>query len=260
MKPCIKMSYFDVHCHLVLYPNIKKIIIDAKELAISIIAVSMDLSENKKTLELAENYENVFPMLGLHPFSPISRSAPNMEDAKKVAALIEDNLEKIVGIGEIGLDHYFLKDKSRFNIQEEVFNFFLDLAEKHHLGISVHGKDAEKDIFKYLKHKKIHPITIHWYSGPPDLIDEGIKRGYYFSITPAVLYSDKHRIVAEKVPLEQLLTESDGPINYTIKNESITGLPIHVLDVVSEIARIKGLEKEFVRKKLYLNGKKITRM
>ncbi|NVM01953.1 MAG: TatD family hydrolase [Candidatus Helarchaeota archaeon] len=249
--------YFDVHCHLAIYPNIKKIIKSSEKLSISIIAVSMDLIDNRKTLALAEEYENVFPMLALHPFSPISRSAPNLEDAKLVATLIEENLDKIVGVGEIGLDHYFLKDKSSYAIQNEVFNYFLDLAEKYQLGITVHGKNAEIEVFEQLKSRKIHPISIHWYSGPQDLINNGIRRGYYFSITPAVLYSAKHRIVVEKVPLEQLLTESDGPVNYKIKNKSITGEPIHVVDVVSEIAKIKNLETEKVKQKLYLNARKI---
>ncbi len=251
------MAYFDVHCHLAIYPNIQKIIERAKKLSISIIAVSMDLSDNKKTLDLAEKYNNVFPMLALHPFSPISRSAPNLEEAKLVATMIEKNLNKLAGIGEVGLDHYFLKDKNSYAIQNEVFNYFLDLAEKYQLGITVHGKNAEREVFEQLKSRKIHSISIHWYSGPQDLINEGIKRGYYFSITPAVLYSAKHRIVVEKVPLEQLLTESDGPVNYKIKNKSITGEPIHVADVVSEIAKIKNLETEKVKQKLYLNAKKI---
>ena len=111
------MSYFDVHCHLVLYPNVQKIINSAKESAISIVAVSMDLADNKRNLDLAKKNENVFPMLALHPFSPISRSAPNLDSAKKVASMIEDNVDKIVGIGEIGLDHYFLKDKKSHSVQ-----------------------------------------------------------------------------------------------------------------------------------------------
>ncbi|MFX0134741.1 MAG: TatD family hydrolase, partial [Candidatus Hodarchaeota archaeon] len=149
------MTYFDVHCHLAVYPNIKKVVKSAKNASIYIIAVSMDLIDNKKTLDLAEKYDNVFPMLALHPFSPISRGAPNLKDAKLVAAMIEENLEKIVGVGEIGLDRYFLKDKSSYGVQNEVFNFFLDLAEKYQLGITVHGKNAERDIFEQLKSRKI---------------------------------------------------------------------------------------------------------
>ncbi|MFX1449254.1 MAG: TatD family hydrolase [Promethearchaeota archaeon] len=251
------MAYFDVHCHLAIYPDIKKIVMNAKNSNISIIAVSMDLNDNKKTISLAEKYENVFPMLALHPFSPISKSAPNLGDAKLVATLIEENIKNIAGIGEIGLDRYFLKDKQAYEVQMEVFKFFLDLAETYDLGISVHGKNAERIVFKELGPRKIHPICIHWFSGPQDLIDEGIKRGYYFSITPAVIYSPKHRIVAQKVPIEQLLTESDGPVNYKINNKSIMGEPIHVIDVVSEIAKIKNLETEKARQKLYLNAKKL---
>ena len=251
------MPYFDVHCHLILYPNIPKIIQNAKDSEVSIVAVSMDVIDNQKTLNLARTYHNVHAMLALHPFSPISKIPPKLEDAKKISILIEENLDIIVGIGEIGLDHYFLKDKALYPEQNEVFNYFLDIAEKLNLGISVHGKNAENDVFKHLKSRKIKPIVIHWYSGPQNLIDEGIKRGYYFSITPAVLYSAKHRIVVEKVPLAQLLTESDGPVNYRIKNKSIIGEPILVIDVVSEIAEIKGIKREIVQQKVYLNAKKL---
>jgi len=251
------MPYFDVHCHLVLYPNIPKIIKIAKNSEISIIAVSMDLYDNDKSIKLAEKYDNVYAMVALHPFSPISKSSPNLEDAKKVSIIIEENIDKIVGIGEIGLDHYFLKDKSLYSVQNEVFDFFLDIAEKHNLGISVHGKNAEIDVFNHLKSRRIFPTVIHWYSGPQNLIDEGVSRGYFFSITPAVLYSAKHRIVVEKVPLDQLLTESDGPVKYRIENKQITGEPIHVIDVVSEIAKIKDLEREKVEQKLYFNAKKL---
>ncbi|MHA1377020.1 MAG: TatD family hydrolase [Candidatus Helarchaeota archaeon] len=251
------MAYFDVHCHLAIYSNISKIVTRAKNYKITIIAVSMDLVDNKKTLELAEKYDNVHAMLALHPFSPISRNSPNLKDAKKVAKLIENNVDRIVGIGEIGLDHYYLKEERFYPIQNEVFTLFLEIAEKYNLGISVHGKNAEREVFDFLKPRNIDPIVIHWYSGPQDLINEGVNRGYYFSITPAVLYSAKHRVVTEKVPIEQLLTESDGPVNYKIKNKAITGEPIHVIDVVSEIAKIKGLERKIVEQKLFLNAKKL---
>ncbi len=247
------MTYFDVHCHLSQYPNCKEVIIDSKKKNIVIISVSMSLKDNLENIHFLKN-ENVKIMLGVHPMKTGTRKFKQAEH-EEVKDLIQKHVKEIVGIGEIGLDksmHPKYFDKQEYYLRE-----YLELAEKLKLGVTLHGRRAQPRLFEILKDYDINPTVIHWYYGPDDLILEGVKRDYYFSITPAIFYSP-HKKVVEKVPLEKLMSESDGPCPF--KNLNRSSLPFDVISVVDEIARIKNLDINTVKlqlaktaSQLYLN-------
>lgn len=239
----------DVHCHVDLYPDLEDVVTRAKRFGVrGIVAVSMDIKSMEEILKIQNQYPNyIFASLGLHPevCGKISE-----KDLIKALDLIKNNSEKLVAVGEIGLDHYFVKNKEFYPWQEKIFREMLGFSQKLGLPIILHTKGAEKVVFKILEEYDFKAVLIHWYTGPRDLIDIGIKRGYYFSITPAIAYSKKVQYLAERVSLEYLLTESDGPVEYN----KIRGEPKDCLAIVKKIAEIKGHGEDRVKNKLFENA------
>ena len=165
----------------------------------------------------------------------------------KFRILVEEN--PIIVLGEIGLDRHFIKKEEYYPSQEEFFRFFLDLSEKHNRPVNIHLKGAEKEAASILEEYKIppHNVLIHWYSGPPEVLDEFIERDYFFTINPSILS------VLRKAALNRILTESDGNVKYTINNERIIGSPGIIPQVIRKIADIKNESVDTISSELQTN-------
>ena len=166
---------------------------------------------------------------------------------------IRKNKEKICAIGEIGLDHHFVKNKELYPLQKKIFETMLSLAQELKLPINLHTKGAEKIIFDMLPSYEIPDINIHWYSGPENYLDIGIERGYYFSITPAISYSPAVKKTATIVDIEHLLLESDGPVKYSGK----IGTPAMIKDVLNTISKLKNVPSQELENQILENTKRI---
>jgi len=246
--------FFDTHCHLTLFNDIPSILAKAKENGVThIFAVAMYYKDNWDVLELAHEYSEVVPGLGIHPIE-----VPNLTNVEAQLEAIDQLLltNRVKIIGEIGLDRYFVKDEQIWDTQEQILMHFLEFAAQNELIVNVHGKDAESALFQILSHYDLKAVQVHWFAGSPELIKEGITHGYYYSVTPAVFYSDKMRRVVELVPLDHLLSESDGPVPYKGQHPFI-GEPSLMEDVVREIAHIKKEDIKEVEQILYNNAKNL---
>jgi TatD DNase family protein len=243
----------DVHCHANLYLVLEEIIKEAKNVGVQkIIAVGMSWNSLGRILEISNSFDNIYPALGIHP-EEVKINEKIEKQIETVIGLIKKNKENICAIGEIGLDHHFIKEKKLYPLQKKIFEQMLALAQELELPVNLHTKGAEKLIFELLPSYKIPNINIHWYSGPEDLLDVGIDRGYYFSITPAIEYSPAVKKSAMKVEKEYLLLESDGPIKYSGK----TGTPAMISEVLDSIARIKKMNSKDLEYQIEENTKKI---
>ena len=156
-------------------------------------------------------------------------------------------------IGEIGLDHHFVKDKELYPLQKTIFNKMLLLAQDLELPVNLHTKGAEKIVFDTLPSYKIPNVNIHWYSGPENFLKLGMDRGYYFSITPAISYSPVVKKVVLSVDKEHLLLESDGPVKYSGK----IGVPAIVKNVLNSISILKEINSDELEKQVEENTRKI---
>jgi TatD DNase family protein len=246
--------YFDTHCHLSNFKDIPAIISKAKANSVRyILAVSMYYRDNWNVLNLAKENSEVIPALGIHPID-----VPNLSNLEQQVKIIENLLlENEVGtIGEIGLDHYFVKDAVHWEKQVEVLKHFLEWAVQHDLVVNLHGKYAEQDLFNLLAQFDLKVVVIHWFAGAPELIKEGINRGYYFSITPEVLYGERTQRLVNLVPVEHLLSESDGPVKYK-GTKPFIGEPALMKDVIREIANIKQQKTEDIEQTLFKTAKEI---
>ncbi|MFW9998535.1 MAG: TatD family hydrolase [Candidatus Hodarchaeota archaeon] len=243
----------DIHCHANLYLMLDEIIKDAKNVGVQkIISVGMSFISLERILKISDNYDNIYPALGIHPEEVrMNKNIESQIDA--VMDIIKKNKDKICAIGEIGLDHHFIKEKELYPLQKDIFDKMLSLAQELELPINLHTKGAEKIIFEMLPSYKIPNINIHWYSGPENFMKVGIDRGYYFSITPAISYSPAVKNTVMKVDNEFLLLESDGPVKYTGK----IGTPAMIKDVLNAIVELKNIDSRELELQIEKNTKKV---
>ncbi len=220
--------YLDAHVHLHEDPSMKN------EIPI-IIAVSDDLESSKKTLEIADN-----PCVGIHPWQVEEASE---EDLKELERL----LEEASCIGEVGLDHRYVKDKEK---QLKFFEKFLTWSKEYDLPLNIHALDAWREVFELLLKYDVKRAYFHWYNGPLDLIEEIVGQGYFIGINAALRIQKKHAKVLERTPLKAILTESDGPYRY----RGLNLRPKEIPWLVRKIAEVKGTSEENVVEEVYKNS------
>ena len=243
----------DVHCHCNLYLSIDEIIREANSKGVEkIICVGMSALGLERVMEISNKYVSIYPSLGIHP-EEVQMNKDIKNQLKSVMEFIRKNGDKIVAIGEIGLDHYFVKDKTLYPSQKKIFEQMLSLAQELNLPVILHTKGAEKNVFDSLPSYDLPNINIHWYSGPENLLKLGIERGYYFSITPAISYSPAVKKTVEMVDINHLLLESDGPVKYSGK----IGTPSMITDVINTISKIKEIPCEDLERQIMENSKKV---
>lgn len=252
------MKFVDSHIHLSdeEYSSfIGDVIADAKNSnVVALVSNSMDLKTSVKSITLAEKYSGtVYAALGIHPWSVNSLAD---DELQKIVDLIYEqrNNKALIAIGEIGLDYKYPKI---WNEQLMVFNEMLHLAEKLDLPVIIHSRGTTSQIIEALPSYKIRKVLLHWFSNPISLLTKVVENGYYITEGPPAAYSNGIREVVKKIPLTNLLTETDGPVRYFKPpfNGKIT-TPAFIPTVVKAIAEIKNLEVAVVATKIIENFEK----
>lgn len=203
--------------------------------------------------ELAQKYENVYGLLGVHPSEVKGWNDDLIDKIKEYS-----KSSKIVGIGEIGLDYYW--DKSFNDLQKEVFIKQIKLANELNFPISVHDREAHKDTFDILtEYNKNSAVVMHCFSGSVEFMKECVKQGWYITIGGVVTFKKaiKMKEVAKEVPLDKLLLETDAPYLTPVPYRGKTNQPAYVKYVAEEIASIRGISFEEVDEITTQNAKKV---
>ena len=203
--------------------------------------------------ELAQKYENVYGLLGVHPSEVKGWNDDLIDKIKEYS-----KSSKIVGIGEIGLDYYW--DKSFNDLQKEVFIKQIKLANELNFPISVHDREAHKDTFDILtEYNKNSAVVMHCFSGSVEFMKECVKQGWYIAIGGVVTFKKaiKMKEVAKEVPLDKLLLETDAPYLTPVPYRGKTNQPAYVKYVAEEIASIRGISFEEVDEITTQNAKKL---
>ena len=246
----------DTHVHLNdprLLDNIDQIIQEAKEKDVSkIIVIGFDKASSVKALSIANQFPNVFCAIGIHP----SEVKELEDDLSWIEELAKD--EKVVAIGEIGLDYYW--DTSFKEKQIDFFVRQLEIARKLNLPVSIHSRSATQETFDILESSGVTGV-MHCYSGSLEMAKRFIRIGFYLGIGGVVTFKNAGvREVVEDIPIEYLLTETDAPYLAPVPHRGQTNYPKYTALVVEEIAKIKRLELDFVKRKLEENTYKIFRI
>ena len=250
------MTLIDTHTHINYLEKItpEESVKNALENGVEIILVPAASPEDVELMpEFVKNFDNVYGMLGVHP-----------EDAEKCTDDILDKIreysksEKIVAIGEIGLDYYW--DKEHKDIQKDIFIKQVKLANELNLPISVHDRDAHKDTFDILKeYNKTSKVVMHCFSGSVEFARECLKEGWYIAIGGVVTFKSAYKMqeVAKAVPLDRLLLETDAPYLTPVPYRGKENQPAYVKYVAEEIAKLRGITFEEVAQTTTNNAKTV---
>ncbi|MEW6365389.1 MAG: TatD family hydrolase [Acidobacteriota bacterium] len=222
----------DAHAHLHQYgDDLDSVLQEIERLKILTVAVSMDAASYERTLEIAQRCELVLPVFGIHPWNAPACVGRLTELSAAVA--------QSPMLGEIGLDHHFIKDPSSYPAQSEVFEFFLDAASAQDKIVNVHSKGAERDVLELLRRSRIRRTIIHWYSGPLDVFRDFASDGAYFTIGIQALRSKHMQKIARDVPADRILLETDNPGGYEWMAGS-PGMPSLLGRVAETVAALRA--------------------
>src|SRR3989337_2249563 len=254
----IEMKLIDAHIHLSDAEYAKhtdELIAEAKSSAVvALVSNSMDLETSIGSLKLSEKYPGeVYPALGIHPWNVNVLKENELEEILK---LIAEHAQKktIVAIGEIGLDS---KYENIWDKQLLVFNQMLKLSEKLQLPVIVHSRGTTTKIVEMLPSYNLKQVLLHWFSYPLTALSDAVAHGYSITEGPAAAYSSGIREVIEKVPLTNLLTETDGPVKYW--KPPFNGQlpkPSFIHNVVKAIAEVKRISFADVAEQVTRNFEK----
>ncbi|MEM4915346.1 MAG: TatD family hydrolase [Nanopusillaceae archaeon] len=242
----------DVHSHLFMYNELDKRINENLEKNVKIIIENgLNTKTNKKVIEESKKYNIIYYALGFHPVD-IVRS-PENEIEEVIEFILKNKDEKFIAIGEIGLDFYWVKDEKL--IKKEIFWFekFLEIAEKINKPVILHSRKAEKETIEISKNYKCKKILHSFWN--IELVKSAIENEFYFSI-PAFVYKDKYlQKIAEKIPIDLILTETDSPFLDPIgKRENNSWKIIYGLEMLS---KIKNIDKDELAANIAKNFEKI---
>jgi TatD DNase family protein len=230
----------DSHAHMDMYGNddLPRALDELTMYRVFTIAVSMDPASYARTKDIAADHPWLLPTFGIHPW----RSA---DWADRL-----DTLDDLIGaslmLGEIGLDYYWVRDKATYPGQRRTFEYFLQAARQQDKIVNLHTKGAEHDIVDLLRRYAIRRAIVHWYSGPIGAFEALSDLGAYFTVGVEVLTSKKIRRIAQRIPTEQLLTETDNPGGWAWLHDDEPGMPHHLNQVVEALAAVRQTSREEV--------------
>ena len=200
--------FIDTHCHISseYYDNIDFIIKENRKNNISKIVVSAcDRKSFEEAFELTNQYDDLFLTIGFHPDTVDSVTDADLKDLEN---FIKSN-KKIVGIGEIGLDYYYVQDNK--SSQKKLFEEQLSLAEKLNMPVVIHSREATKDTIDILKKYNVTGV-IHCFSGSVESAHIYIKMGYKIGIGGVVTFKNSNLFkVVESIGVENIVLETDSP-------------------------------------------------
>ena len=257
------MKLVDVHCHLnqeLFKEDINEVISRAKKVGVkAIVASGTNPLANQEVLEMKKLDSIIKVSFGLHPIDALGLSEgetgiskpEGKVDLKKEFKFIEKHKDEIVAIGEIGLDYYW--DKDHHEEQQEVFRKVLRLAVKLNKPVIIHTWAAEEDTLNILEEeiKDKVPVVLHCFGGRKSLVTRAIELGYYFSVPPSTVRTGNFNTKIKKIPIEQLLTETDAPWQGPVKGKRCE--PADVLETIKKIAEIKEISVEEAAKQIWKN-------
>lgn len=233
----------------------EKIIADFEKDGLELVVnIGADLQSSIRTVALTEKYEKIYGTVGIHP-----HDAKDMDDATFEIIKSFTGREKIVAIGEIGLDYYY--DNSPRDVQRHCFKRQLELAKEVNLPVVIHSRDASQETFDIIKEAYDGKLTgvIHCYSGSVEMAKEYVKLGFYLGIGGTVTFKNARVVkdVAREIPMDHIVIETDSPYLAPEPNRGKRNESAYVRYVAAEIAELKGISYEEVVRISNQNAKKL---
>ncbi len=256
----------DVHCHLNFHSFEKdydNVIKQAFEVGVTtIVNVGTSVDSSQKAVDLAKQYHDLFAIIGIHPHHADKNEPDWLEKLDKLA-----QMEKVVAIGEIGMDYYSYKSNGIVDkkVQKEVFEKQIELAHKHTLPLQIHNRQADKDILEILHAYKSSlmnpPGMFHCMSGDKEFLKNVLDLGFFVgfdgnSTYPGIAPGETTELkeLISYAPLDRIVVETDSPFLTPIPHRGSRNEPKYAILVGEFIAEIKGISKAEVSQQTTKNA------
>ena len=247
----------DTHCHLDFerFDNDRDQVVQrAIDAGVTrIIIPALDLNNCRTVLQLADKYEGVYAAIGIHP-----NSSAGWQD--NWIGVLRDlaRHDKVVAIGEIGLDYYW--DKSPKQVQHRAFGLQLELAAELDLPVIVHNRESDADVISLIAASPMNgrenPGVLHSFAADWETAVSALNMGFYLGFTGPVTFkkADGLREIVAQVPLDRLLVETDAPFLTPHPYRGKRNEPAYVAYVAERIAEVRGLETAVLAQKTTTNA------
>ncbi len=216
-----------------------------------IVNVGYNIETSNHSVKLANRYNNIYASIGIHPYdSMVLETDTYLETLSK----LYKNNNKIVAIGEIGLDYHY----DCLNIDKQIYHFNkqLELAENLGLPVIIHTRDAELDTIKILDQYNLEKVVIHCFTGTKDFAEKCLGRGFYLSFTGVITFKNGSSIreIVKEVPLNKIMAETDSPYLSPQIYRGKRNEPSYVKEIVLEISNTKNDDIQNISDVIYKNS------
>jgi TatD DNase family protein len=246
------MELLDAHAHMAVpdfAEDLPEVLSRAEAAGVrGIVAVGETLEDAERTLALADRHPLLRPAAGLYP------THLDMDAAEAVLSFIRRHADRLVAIGEVGLDHWAVKNEAEWRIQEAILARFVALSRELELPLNVHSRSAGRYTVDFLKRHGARRVLLHAFDGKASAA-EGVEAGYFFSIPPSVVRSPQKQKLVRHLPLDCLLLETDAPVlgaDPTVRNE-----PANVTIACQAVAQLKGIVPSEVARVTTANARRL---
>jgi TatD DNase family protein len=233
------LPLIDAHAHLcdpVFDADRAEVFERAQKAGIAaIVAVSEDIVDAQKNLQLAETYTMVRPAAGLYP------TRLSLEQAEEMRGFIRSHRDRLIAIGEVGLDYWAVQEESQRELQRDIFVGFTALALELNLPLNVHSRSAGRHAVALLLEHGATRVQLHAFDGRYATALPAVEAGFFFSVPPSIVRSEQKRKLVKQLPLACLLIESDSPVLGPTAQER--NEPANAVLSIKAIAEIKGVSE-----------------
>lgn len=218
----------------------------------SVIIPGVDPSTFDEIISYCEKYEMLYGAIGIHPSE---FQTYNEQSKKRIYELVKH--KKIVAIGEIGLDYHYGADTKEE--QRELLKEQLKIAEELQVPVIIHDRESHEDVFEILQNYKLKDVIFHCFSGNAEFAQKCIDKGYYIAIGGVVTFKNAKDLkeAAKIIPIDKLLLETDAPYLAPVPFRGKLNSPAYLKYIAQEIANIKNIDIEEIKKQTTLNAKKV---
>ena len=247
--------YFDTHTHLdddKFNEDREEVIEHIRKNGVSLaVNVGSGIAESKSSIALAERYDFIYAAVGVHPGNTGNMTDLDLEKLRQMA-----KHDRVVAIGEIGLDYYY--DEPERDVQKIWFQKQLALAKELDMPYIVHDREAHADTLDIIKQVGYTKGVMHCYSGSVEMAKILLDMGFYISIAGQVTFKNAPRLqeVAKFVPVDRLLIETDSPYLTPAPFRGQRNNSANVAYTCAKIAELKGMDSKMLAAITLENGKK----
>ncbi|OHA57661.1 MAG: hypothetical protein A2114_01865 [Candidatus Vogelbacteria bacterium GWA1_51_14] len=251
------MHLIDIHAHL-NFPEYDgdrgEVIKRIREAEIGVINVGTDLKTSREVIKLAEENDNLWATVGIHPHGCQGDTLTvDWGELDKLA-----RQPKVVAIGECGLDYFRLKDNDEAikQKQRELFVKQIELAQKVGKPLMLHIRETYDEVLEILEKYPAVRAHAHFFAGNSEQLQKFLTRGDTVSFTGVITFTHDYDELIKQVPLDRLMAETDSPYVAPVPNRGRRNEPLYVREVVARLAELKGILPEALAQQTLHNADK----